>query len=58
MIKMTNWKKSSDETAHRHEVWRPGGNAIKVQMVSLVPDLSKKLIKAERVKKWSLCIWH
>jgi hypothetical protein len=30
-----------------------GGNAIKVQMESLVPDLSK-ITKAERIKKWFL----
>jgi hypothetical protein len=34
-------KKSSEETAQRQTVWRPGGNAVKVQMESLVPDLSK-----------------
>jgi hypothetical protein len=43
-------KKSSEETAQRQTVWRQGGNAIKVQMESLVPDLSK-ITKGERVKE-------
>jgi hypothetical protein len=36
-------KRSSEETAQREAVWRQGGgrNVIKVQMESLVPDLSK-----------------
>jgi hypothetical protein len=42
--------RSSEETAQRQTVWRQGGNAIKVQMESLVPDLSK-IIKAERIKE-------
>jgi hypothetical protein len=43
--------KSSKETAQRQTVWRQGGNAIKVQMESLMPDVSKKLVKAERIKE-------
>jgi hypothetical protein len=43
-------ERSSEETAQRQAVWRQGGNAIKVQMESLLPDLSK-LIKVERIKE-------
>jgi hypothetical protein len=32
-----------------------GGNAIKVPMESLVPDLSK-ITKAETIKEWFLCM--
>jgi hypothetical protein len=31
-------------------VWRQGGNAVKVQMESLIPDLSK-ITKAERIEE-------
>jgi hypothetical protein len=41
--------KSSKETAQRQVVWRQGGNAIKVQRESLMPDLSK-ITKAERIE--------
>jgi hypothetical protein len=34
-------------------VWRQGENAIKVQMESLVPDLSK-ITKADRIEKMVL----
>jgi hypothetical protein len=44
-------EKSSEETAQRQTVWRQEGNAIKVQMDSFMPDLSKKLIKTKRVKE-------
>jgi hypothetical protein len=47
--------RSSGETAQRQTVWRQGGNAIKVQMESLLPDLSK-LIKAKRIKERFLCM--
>jgi hypothetical protein len=44
--------KSSKETAQRQAGWRQGGggNAIKVQMESLVPDLSK-ITKAEMIQE-------
>jgi hypothetical protein len=42
--------KYSKETAQRQTVWRQGGNGIKVQMESLVPDLSK-ITKAERIEE-------
>jgi hypothetical protein len=42
--------KSSKETAQRQAVWRQGGNAIKVPMESLVPDLSK-ITKAKRIEE-------
>jgi hypothetical protein len=49
--------RSSEETAQRQTVWRQGGNAIKVQMESLVPDLSK-ITKAERIKEMVLMhVW-
>jgi hypothetical protein len=49
--------KSSKETAKRQTVWRQGGNAIKVQMESLVPELSK-ITKAERIEKMVLIhVW-
>jgi hypothetical protein len=49
--------KSSKETAQRQAVWRQGGNTIKVQMESLVPDLSK-LTKAKRIEEVVLIhIW-
>jgi hypothetical protein len=47
-------KRSSEETAQRQAVWTQGGNAVKVPMESLVPDLSK-ITKAER--KWFLYIY-
>jgi hypothetical protein len=43
-------KRSSEETAQRQAVWRQGRNAIKVQMESLMPDLSK-ITKAERTEE-------
>jgi hypothetical protein len=43
--------RSSEETAQRQAVWRQGGNAIKVQMESLVPDLSK-ITKPKGLRKW------
>jgi ATP:corrinoid adenosyltransferase len=42
--------KSSKETAQRQTVWRQVGNAIKVQMESFVPDLSK-ITKAKRIEE-------
>jgi hypothetical protein len=42
--------KSSKETAQRQAVWRQVGNAIKVQMESLMPDLSK-ITKAGRTEE-------
>jgi hypothetical protein len=42
--------KSSKETAQRQTVWRQEGNAIEVQVESLMPDLSK-ITKAERIKE-------
>jgi hypothetical protein len=45
--------RSSEETAQSQAVWRQGGNAIKVQMESLVPNLSK-ITKAERIKEMVL----
>jgi hypothetical protein len=49
--------RSSKETAQRQAVWRQGENAIKVQMESLVPDLSK-ITKAERIKEMVLMhVW-
>jgi hypothetical protein len=49
--------RSSEETAQRQTVWRQVGNAIKVQVESLVPDLSK-IIKAERIKEMVLMhVW-
>jgi hypothetical protein len=42
--------KSSKETAQRQTVWRQGGNAIKVQMESHMPNLSK-ITKAERTEE-------
>jgi hypothetical protein len=42
--------KSSKETAQRQTVWRQGGDAIKVQIESLMPDLSKKT-KTERIEE-------
>jgi hypothetical protein len=43
-------ERSSKETSQRQAVWRQGGNAVKVQMESLVPDLSK-ITKAKRIKE-------
>jgi hypothetical protein len=43
-------ERSSEETAQRQAVWRQGGNAIKVQMESLMPDLSK-ITKDERIEE-------
>jgi hypothetical protein len=43
-------EKSSKEIAQRQTVWRQGANAIKIQMESLKPDLSK-ITKAERIEK-------
>jgi hypothetical protein len=49
--------RSSEETAQRQIVWRQGGNAIKVQMESLVPDLSK-ITKAEKTEEMILIhVW-
>jgi hypothetical protein len=54
-------KRSSEETAQRQAVWRQGRNAIKVQMESLMPDLSK-ITQAERIEEmvlihvWPSCI--
>jgi hypothetical protein len=49
--------RSSKETAQRQTVWRQGGNAIKVQMELLLPDLSK-ITKAERIQKMVLIhVW-
>jgi hypothetical protein len=46
--------KSSKETAQRQTVWRQGGGiAVKVQMESLMPDLSK-ITKAERIEETGL----
>jgi hypothetical protein len=42
--------KSSKKTTQRQTVWRQGGNAIKVQMESLVPYLSK-ITKAEKIEE-------
>jgi hypothetical protein len=42
--------RSSEETARRQAVWRQGGNAIKVLIESLLPDLSK-ITKAKRIKQ-------
>jgi hypothetical protein len=43
----------SKDTAQRPRVWRQGGNAVKVQMELLVPDLSK-IMKAERIEQMVL----
>jgi hypothetical protein len=43
----------SEEIVQRQAVWRQGENAIKVQMESLVPDLSK-ITKAKRIKEMVL----
>jgi hypothetical protein len=49
--------RSSEKTAQKQAVWREEGNAIKVQMESLVPDLSK-ITKAERIKEMVLThVW-
>jgi hypothetical protein len=45
--------RSSEETAHRQAVWRQRGNATKVPMQSLIPDLSK-ITKTERIKEMVL----
>jgi hypothetical protein len=42
-------KRSSEETAQRQVMWRKGGSAIKVQIESLMPDLSK-ITKAKRIE--------
>jgi hypothetical protein len=48
---------SSEETAQRQAVWRQVGNAVKAQMESLMPDLSK-ITKAERIKEMVLIhVW-
>jgi hypothetical protein len=41
---------SSEEIAQRQAVWKHWGNAIKVQMESLMPDLSK-ITKAEKIEE-------
>jgi hypothetical protein len=47
----------SEETAQRQAVWRQVGNVFKVQMESLVPDLSK-ITKAERTGEMVLMhVW-
>jgi hypothetical protein len=46
-------ERSSEETAQRQAVWRQGGHAIKVQMESLVPDLSK-ITRLRGLRKWFL----
>jgi hypothetical protein len=49
--------RSTEETAQRQAVWRQGGNAIKVQMESLMPDLSK-IPKADRTEEMVLIhVW-
>jgi hypothetical protein len=49
--------RSSEKTAQRQAVWRKGGNATKVQMESLVPELLK-ITKAERIKEMALThVW-
>jgi hypothetical protein len=49
--------RSSKETAQRKAVWRQRRNAIKVQMESLVPDLSK-ITKAKRIEEMVLMhVW-
>jgi hypothetical protein len=49
--------RSSEATARRQAVWRQWGNAIKVQMESLIPDLSK-ITKAERTAEMILMhVW-
>jgi hypothetical protein len=49
--------KSSEETAQRQAVWRQGWNAVKVQMESLMLDLSK-ITKVERIEEMVLVhIW-
>jgi hypothetical protein len=50
-------ERSSEETTQRQAVWRQGGNAIKVPVESLVPDLSK-IPKAERNEEMVLMhVW-
>jgi hypothetical protein len=49
--------RSTEEIAQRQAVWRQGGNAIKVQMESLMPDLSK-IPKADRTEEMVLIhVW-
>jgi hypothetical protein len=49
--------KSSEETSQRQAVWRQGGNDIKVQMESIMPDLSK-ITKAQRTEEMVLMhVW-
>jgi hypothetical protein len=48
--KVLGWEANLQETAQRQAVWRQGWNAIKVQMESLMPDLSK-ITKADRIKE-------
>jgi hypothetical protein len=49
--------RSSEETVERQAVWRQGGNVIKVQVESLVPDLSK-ISKAKRIEEMVLIhVW-
>jgi hypothetical protein len=49
---VSTWRgdRSSEEPAQRQAVWRQEGNAIKVPMESLKPDLSK-ITKAERIEE-------
>jgi hypothetical protein len=50
-------ERSSEETAQRQTVWRQGGNSVKVQMESFVPDLSK-ITKSERIEEMVLMhVW-
>jgi hypothetical protein len=43
-------ERPSEETVQRQAVWRQMGNAIKVQMDSLMPNLSK-ITKTERIEE-------
>jgi hypothetical protein len=45
--------RSSEEPAQRQAIWSQWGNAIKVQMESLMPGLSK-ITKAERIEEMVL----
>jgi hypothetical protein len=50
-------ERSSEETAQKQAVWRQVGNAVKVQMELLVPDVSK-ITKAERIEDMaSMHLW-
>jgi hypothetical protein len=44
---------SSEETAQKQAVWRQGGNTIKDQMETLMPDLSK-ITKVGWIPRWWL----